>query len=265
MKLKKTLKLGLISLTLAQPLLAPMARAEDAREAGGGVGFRRGGGLTGPVHPGPGIYVRQPVQPLPSIRDGPEQPSLPEGSGGGLTLDFVSTFTFETNKAVRENDIYYAQPQHLRDARGQPIMTPNFVQVTDQRGTAEGWTLNLQKTTRFYDENRQPLRGTGLSLKNAVVVAANPGNQPRAPSTLDKGTGPTEIIAQADPGSGTGTTTVRWGTSLVETQLHSENGEQRTAYLNHDVQLFAPGGKQRQNYTYQAILTWILSEVPSNE
>lgn len=203
MKLKKTLKLGLISLTLAQPLLAPMARAEDAREAGGGVGFRR---------------------------------------GGGLTLDFVSTFTFETNKAVRENDIYYAQPQHLRDARGQPIMTPNFVQVTDQRGTAEGWTLNLQKTTRFYDENRQPLRGTGLSLKNAVVVAANPGNQPRAPSTLDKGTGPTEIIAQADPGSGTGTTTVRWGTSLVETQLHSENGEQRTAYLNHDVQLFALAG-----------------------
>lgn len=266
MKLKKTLKLGLVSLALAQPLLSPLVYATDRRESDGGVGFRRGTGLNGPVHPGPGRSVRQPVTPLPSTRDGPTVSSVSVGTGSGLTLDFVSAFTFETNKAGRENNLHHAHPQHLRDVRGQEIMTPNFVQVTDQRGTAEGWTLKLQKTTRFYDENRQPLRGAALFLKNAVVIGSNAANPPRAPSPLglDKGTGPVEIIAQADVGSGTGTTTVRWGTDLVESALQSGNGEASTAYFNPDVQLFVPGGINRHSPTYQATLTWILSEIPGN-
>ena len=262
MRLKKTLKTSFVSLVVVQPFLSSSVEAMEPYETGGGVGFQRGTGLIQPLHPGPGDLARQPMSPLPEEIQKPNRTSS-QGTGSSLSIDYVSEFVFKMYREDGEKVFYYAQPQYLRDEHGQSTITPNFIQVTDQRGTAEGWTLKLQKTIRFYDGNKQALQATDILLYNPVVVGYQPANQPRAPSLLGQGED-SVVIAQAEQGSGTGTTTIRWGNHLVEMELYSKKGEVNTPLLNRDVQLLVPIRTNRQNHTYQATLTWILSEIPRN-
>lgn len=64
---------------------------------------------------------------------------------GDLTLDFVSSFDFGNHPISKNDEIYSAAAQKTDDGKS----IPNFVQVTDLRGTGNGWSLNVQQQSQF--------------------------------------------------------------------------------------------------------------------
>lgn len=159
-------------------------------------------------------YVRDesptnPVDPTDPNTDKPVIPTDPDDhenpKPGPLSIDYVSNLYFGEQKTTGSEMTYHAELDHMKDSTGKDIDRPNFVQVTDKRGSNAGWNLTVTQDSQFKNGDNE-LAGATLKLDNATLSTANDGTAPSAaPTTLELsvGTAVTVMSAKADEGTGT--------------------------------------------------------------
>jgi len=209
------------------------------------LGYQEGGGNTikplDPLGPEP----TKPVEPIdPTDPLGP-----PAGTGGSLSLDFASSFQFGNQAITTSNRTYYALAQEYTDFDGIKKTGPNYVQVSDVRGTGKGWQLSVKQNGQFQTAAAQELSGAELVLKNGEMVSNLSSTY--APTATDTITLPlsTEIdVINAETDKGIGTWLYRFGSD------ETSGGN--------SVQLTVPGKAVKYAKQYQTSLTWSLKNVP---
>lgn len=147
---------------------------------------------------------------------------------GELTLDKVSSFDFGQQPISKEDRLYGTK-------------TKSEIQITDLRGTSEGWQLTV-KATPLMTSSAQVLKGAQISFKGGKVSNSNSetvtvvDEQELIPENTVK-------IISASEGNGSGLSTVSW----------DESG----------VRLFVPGNSTKNATEYTASLTWTLTDSPA--
>ena len=117
--------------------------------------------------------AKNPLDPGDAKPGKPTNPTNPTGTAtngttGPLSLDYASSFTFGEAMISADDAKYYAKPQVFSQDDGKTVDRPNFVQVTDKRGTFEGWTLKVKQEKQFSvkDDDTKELTGAQLKFLN---------------------------------------------------------------------------------------------------
>ncbi|MGX7031702.1 WxL domain-containing protein [Vagococcus zengguangii] len=212
-----------------------------------------------------------PVEPTDPDPD-PEKPVEP-GTGGELSIDYVSSFYFGVNKITGKTENYAARAQRVFDETGELSDVPNYAQVTDKRGTLAGWTLSVTQATEFQTSEETPhvLVGAQLSLNNAYYATKSDVKDVSlltGATTLSAGQ-EVEVLGTSE-GQGAGTFTYYMGSSdsLEAGTLYVKNeaGEvvPEETMLNPDVNLKVPGKAVIKTQKYSTDLIWTLKNTPAN-
>lgn len=156
----------------------------------------------------------------------------PTGQIGNLTIDHVSSLDFGsfqlqsgavTLKVNQDSD-----------------KNPN-VQVTDKRGTGNGWTLTVAQTQEFKSTEGHTLAGAKLTLPAGNLLTNNVNSNDNAPSTKS-------VVVNAEP-------------NVVMVAANGQGlGTWADQFAKEDTTLEIPSG----NYagSYESELTWTLSNAP---
>ncbi|MGY3778618.1 WxL domain-containing protein [Isobaculum melis] len=218
---------------------------------------------TGPVDP---------LDPDPNNPVDPFDPTNPPtyepdpGTGGPLGIDFASSIDFGSNKITSKDVTYYANPQYYFNAdKTGPDLTrprPNYIQVSDKRGTNAGWTLTVKQNGQLTNEETQNsvLTSAAITLANGSAVSNVEGVI--APTTYEvelNPNGDSAKVMAAAKGNGSGT----W-VDLFGTVEDIQDGEE-TVKKNKSVSLFIPGTTPIDAVKYSTSLTWTLASTPNNE
>lgn len=249
--MKKTTLLSvpliLISLGLAAKVNATTTQTYDSQ---GIVGFSTGGGTQPPVDP------NTPDPTLPVDPQNPDGSKPAPGGDGPLTIDFASSFDFGSHDISNQDQTYLAKAQGYFSSTD---VTPNYVQVTDRRGTFSGWELKVMEVAQFTQiatgpQKYKELKGSIIALKKPTPASISGTSAPKAQEIQSLIPGVETQIALASSGEGAGTWVIRWGSQ----------DELTTDGLCSNVTLFVPGATPKDATSYQTTLNWILSDLPKN-
>lgn len=181
----------------------------------------------------------QPYEPDPTDPGDPDD--SPTGNVGPLTLDYVSSVNFAEHSIESGTEIY--QSTTLRP----------FIQVSDRRGTGEGWNVSATMSVFQNEELENALPGAILTFANGNLITApnNTTTPPEANSdiVLNAG-GDARTVINAELNSGLGSWLTRW--------FPSENAE---GNLNDNVTLEIPAGAATLGDN-TAIISWTLTAGP---
>lgn len=174
--------------------------------------------------------------------ENPNETSTDIGTGmaGPLSIDYVPTLNFGTQVITGEVETY-----NVLDTR-------THLQVTDKRGTGEGWkvTASLSNFTAT-DAPTKMLPGAVISFSNKSV-ATTTGNISPAPTvsnfSLTAG-GSSAVVANAAVDAGMGIWVEKWFSS----NLAGESNENVKLTVN-TADAYAK--------TYTATITWTISAAP---
>ena len=207
----------------------------------------------------------EPTPPTDPISPDPNQPVKPQnpdgskpapGTDGPLSLDFVSVFDFGQHPISNQDQIYYAKAQRYF---GSEKTTPDYLQLSDHRGTLAGWSLRVkqnQALTNPKAKRYKVLNGATLSLQDAELLALSDADPPEIAEKIELTPGSEQRLATAKTGSGAGTWLIRWGSAQ---QLFEENQDTFTK----SIQLFIPGKTGKAAGNYSTSFTWSLSNLPT--
>ncbi|MBC1604284.1 WxL domain-containing protein [Listeria rocourtiae] len=184
----------------------------------------------------------------------PIDPHAP-GTSGPLSIDYVSNFHFGSNVISPLSKTYYAKLDKVKVASsGNIISVPNFVQVTDKRGTNVGWKLTVKQNGQFKTQDAAP-----QTLNNAElsIVAGTPK------SLTDAAYAPTTSIATLDPtGAASSDIAVAAADKGMGTWAIAFGGDATTAATA--VSLKVPMGTAKvADVPYKTTLTWNLEDTPN--
>ncbi|MCI1904270.1 MAG: WxL domain-containing protein [Enterococcaceae bacterium] len=190
----------------------------------------------------------RPVKPI-----DPENPTKPitPGTQGPLSIDFASNFYFGKQEITSETKTYNAAAQKYLDSAGKEQTGPNFVQVSDNRGTETGWKLLLKQEKQFTSTNGKELIGAQVSLENGRVVTNSKSKAPAGETAITVAVGADQKVMNAKTGSGAGTYLLDWG-----------NDEKDGATSVH---LTVPGSTTKYAEKYSTTFTWKLTDAPDNK
>lgn len=224
------------------------------------------------------IPSHEPTLPLNPNSPNPEEPVIPvgpdgkppeSGTSGPLSIDFASSLSFGYREIVNRDSVYSARSQVLFKQDGKvSSYVPNYVQVTDNRGSNAGWTLEvtqkgqLEASVKTVNES---LVGAKITLNSPNVIGITDTRAPVAKNTELDPNGNSSVIMAADKNSGAGTWITRWGSQndlLFEKQKVPNQIEMETVQVNPDVTLSIPGTTPRDAVLYTTTLNWTLSNVP---
>ncbi|MGX7352242.1 WxL domain-containing protein [Enterococcus canis] len=211
----------------------------------------------------------------------PENPSTPVSPEGGikentnpLRLDYVPALNFGSQQA-KVSDPYSAIALSFLDDTS---ARAHFVQITDNRGTAAGWTLGVKQETQFRTVAGDELDGAMLSLGHTWVnsIQTEASTFPNLKNdTINMKIGEEQEIATANQGKGEGTWLISFGRTSLENfkPLMDENDNpilhpesQKPLYENGSVTLTVPEKTVKKiGIPYKTELTWILSDVPKSK
>lgn len=258
-KLFSVLALSAMAITT----LSTTAFAEEAVEyhSHGVVEFRPNTDPTDPVDP-ENPDPENPVDPTDPTNPGGE----PEpGTQGPLSIDYASTFDFGLNKISNKDQTYYARAQHYNDGHSD---TPDYVQVTDNRGTNSGWKLTVKESgqlTATTDTLNKVLTGAQITLAHPNVTSNASGvTAPTAAEDISLNPdGSESVVMTAAEKSGAGTWEDYWG-KVESVQEENEQGTKQDVNITKDVALSVPGSTPKDAVKYQTTLTWTLTDVPNN-
>lgn len=217
---------------------------------------------------------KEPTLPVdPTNPEIPVDPMNPDGSrpnpgtGGALSIDFASSLDFGMNKISNKDEYYFAQAQtYFNDPS---LITPNFVQVTDNRGTLSGWTLKVKETQQFHAEKSveyEELTGATLFFLKPKVISNNNSPSPKSYEVLGMVPDQESIITVAEVDQGAGTWITRWGDMAdLSKKTEQVDSQQANKTYTSAIQLFVPGSTPKDPVSYQTKLVWILSDLPTNK
>jgi len=234
-------------------------------ESNGGVQFIPNNNITSPVNPidpDPG----EPVKPIDPVN--PEGPN--PGTNGPLSIDYASSFDFGINRISNRDETYYARAQfyHSDVEDAEALITPNYVQVTDNRGTNAGWTLTVKQNGQFYSEEADygTLDGSQITLTDSFVNS-NAAAQVARPETFSQITldpnGAISTVMAAKEKSGAGTWVNGWGEVETITEKNEDNDDVE-AHVTKAVSLSVPGSTPKEAVVYRTTLSWNLTDAPLN-
>lgn len=263
-------------------LLSVVAAANVAAAADGGVYTSQGAitftpstGKTDPEDPNkPGEPVGPEIDPE-EWPEGPKEP--PVGTDGPLSIDFASFFYFGEQEITTQSKVYDTGVQKyvkkvndkgewVEDPEAKATEGPNYVQVTDNRGTEAGWTLKVKQDKQFTSKNNHVLSGATVGFKNGHVVTASKSAKPTSTGifTLDfdgtnEGGSAESIVMEAKAGQGGGTYLNNFGTwNDTEATPGIFEGTAKKS-----VQLSVPGSTTKYAERYTTDFVWTLSDVVS--
>lgn len=225
--------------------------AEDEDKKNGGeyeskaiIEFKSSGETTPPVDPEePG----EPVDPTDPTEPGGEGKPNP-GTPGPLSIDYASSLTFGEQKITSTDQTYFAAAQKFKGREE----GPNYVQVTDNRGTDEGWSLQVTQDGQFKTEAGKVLDGAEITFNNAWVNTASSSKKPsivKEKYTLTPGKA--ENMMSAKAGEGNGTFVLVFGKKDVAAE---------------SIELKVPGKTTKYaNQQYSTSFTWTLTDVPGQD
>lgn len=185
----------------------------------------------------------------------PTDPITP--TEGSLSIDYASSFHFDEHKISAKDETYtaafdtvWADKEHtIKENR------PNWVQVTDKRGTNAGWKLQVTQDSQFTTgegDAAKELKGAELTIKNAASKSTsdNKATAPTTPGTINldpAGAAQDVMTAQKDAGMGT------WLDVF---------GDETTG--DKSIELMVPGAAEKvKDATYKTDLTWTLTDTPA--
>ncbi|EUJ27996.1 WxL domain-containing protein [Listeria cornellensis] len=195
--------------------------------------------------------VIPPVNPL-----DPDQPLDPDGdvtpgTGGPLSIGYVSEFDFGTQEISGETKTYNAKLDKVK-VSGEYVDAPNNVQVSDNRGNNAGWSLTVAQNGQLKDGSARNLEGAEIAIKKGTAVTKT-GADVVAPTVNQQiklnpnGTASMVMNATADQGMG------QW----VD-KFGADNTEAADS-----VTLTVPGKSAKYaDSDYATTLTWTLSDTP---
>ncbi|MFB4211552.1 WxL domain-containing protein [Shouchella sp. JSM 1781072] len=242
----------LVALAAVTMSLSSIAHAEEPNgatyDSNGKVKFTPYDGVTDPLDP-ENPDPENPVDPVdPTDPEGPNP-----GTTGPLSIDYASSLDFGENEISSQDRIYPAKAQQLRDGR----YVPNYVQISDNRGTNTGWVLSVQQNGQFKNETTQhdTLTGAAITFSDPTVNGTlNNVDPPTATASFSLDPeGDSSIVMFADEGEGAGTWINHFGEVNQATNLTPA------------IELFVPGATPKDSTEYRTTLTWNLSDVPSND
>lgn len=263
--MKKTKQAAAIAAVLGTVALAPLSASAD--EIAETVKTYQTNGVVEFI---PSTDPSKPMDPTnPDSEEDvtPEDPTNPDGkpgagTSGPLSIDYASSLDFGVNQIANKDITYYANAQKLNTEKGSKY-TPNYVQITDNRGTNAGWTLKVKQGGQFSNDTAQHKELTGAQIQfvdptvtsNSTAKAPTPANV----ITLDP-KGAESLVMSAKSTEGAGVWIDRWGTAEEIT-----NDQEEKVQKNKAISLSIPGGTPKDAVKYSTKLTWSLSDTPSNE
>lgn len=203
-----------------------------------------------------------PVAPMdPTNPNKPVDPTNPvTPTNGPLSIDYASSFNFGEQKISAKDETYYASFDTVKNTGGGVVNKPNWVQVTDKRGTNAGWKLQVQQGVQFSTTQNgisKELKGAQIKIKNGTV-ATTTDNKATAPTastevTLIPGTssqaGAAQDVMTAQSNQGMGTWVDAFGSSTT--------GDK-------SISLSIPGISEKvKDAKYTTQLTWLLNDTPA--
>ncbi|MFC0362697.1 WxL domain-containing protein [Enterococcus canintestini] len=208
-----------------------------------------------PTNPDP----TNPVEPVdPTDPNGPNP-----GTDGPLSIDYASSLDFGVNKITNSDQVYYARAQQYKDGRS---ATPNYVQISDNRGNNAGWTLKVKQNGQFKASStlNDTLTGSVVKFVAPTVASNSTAIHPTAASEITLNPdGSESLVMAAKTGEGAGTYVDRWGT--VETVKEKDkDGNEVDSEVTKAITLSVPGSTPKDAVKYSTTLTWSLSDVPAN-
>ncbi|WP_206911332.1 hypothetical protein IGL98_001955 [Enterococcus sp. DIV0840] len=178
------------------------------------------------------------------------------GMVGPLTIDYITKINFGPVKVSGNKATYYAKLAEikLKDI-SVPKKVPNYVQVTDNRGSNAGWQLQLKQDSQFQakdtDNKVSELTGAELAFDNPTLKSAQKSNE-FAPLGIKQKLTPgaaAVTVVNATIGKGMGT----WYYALGDTDEQAAKS----------VSLTIPGATAKlTNVAYKTVLTWTLVDGP---
>ncbi|EGO2744203.1 WxL domain-containing protein [Enterococcus faecalis] len=189
----------------------------------------------------------------PTDPDKPVTPDEPgESTSGPLSIDHVSNLHFGEQIISAKSKTYYANLEKVT-MDGNKIDVPNYVQITDKRGSNEGWTLTVKQDTQFTtteDVAAKELKGAVLKLNNTQVQTTTDNKAKKPTPTTEIALEPggdalPVLVANKDEGMGL------WTGSF---------GDENTAAKS--VSLSVPGESAKYETNYSTELTWNLASTP---
>ncbi|PEK57850.1 WxL domain-containing protein [Bacillus wiedmannii] len=203
----------------------------------------------------PSTEITPPVDPTdPGTPVGPVDPTDPEGpnpgTNGPLSIDYASSLDFGKQKITSTDQVYKAAAQKFTD-RGEG---PNYAQVTDNRGTETGWSLQVKQDGQFKSDSGKELTGAEITFKNGVVNTVSASPKPSVVKSsfnlTPEGNGVAENIMSAQAGEGAGTYVLAFGDDATAAE---------------SIELSVPGKTTKYAEKYSTSLTWTLTDVPGQE
>lgn len=263
--MKKTIALLSLGVLASAGFATTVSAAETAAyNSNGAVDFIPNTDPTNPVNP-IDPDPENPVNPVdPTDPDGPQP-----GTQGPLSIDFASSFDFGVNKISNKNEVYYARAQAYSNEDGSQseLTTPNYVQVTDNRGNNAGWTLTVKQNGQFKNDAtlNSELTGAQITLISPTVSSNAAGvTAPVATTSIALDANGTEaVVMSAATNAGAGTWVNYWGEVETVTE-QDENGQEIQADVTKAVALSVPGSTPKDAVSYTTTLTWSLTDVPGN-
>lgn len=200
-----------------------------------------------PVNP---IDPNETVKPAPDT-DGknPHQPS----TKGPLSLNYVSNLQFGSQEANGNDAVYQVKPDRVINSQEVEIEVPNFVQITDHRGTNSGWTLMVKQDEAFKNGTHS-LDGTELVFSSPILSSKSgkDNTSPTANATFTlTADGKSAMVMHAAADQGMGTWVDYFGKDLEAAKT--------------GIQLKIPGDAKKVAGFYQTSLTWTLTDTPFSE
>lgn len=243
----------LVTGLLVTLIAAPAVSTAAMYPSDGRVQFVPNNDQTPPVDP------TDPQEPVNPETPGGQPPEA--GQAGPLSIDFASSFSFGVNRISNKDQIYYADAQTYRDTAH---LTPNYVQVTDNRGTASGWVLTVKQLQQFQADNAA-LEGAFVSFGNPHVNSNSTDSL--APAVLAvkallPNSSETQVMT-ADKTEGAGTWEDYWG-EVTDLAQEKPDGHFYTRKVTKAIQLHVPGKTVKLPKTYRTTFVWSLKEIPSN-
>lgn len=240
------------SLLLATSILASLALGATTTLAADGGSYDSNGVITftpntDPTKPVDPVDPTDPVTPV-----DPTDPTDPKpGTAGPLSIDYASSLDFGTQKITSKDEIYKAKAQKYIDNDSVEKTGPNFVQVTDNRGTEAGWTLQMKQNSQFTTADADVLTGAEIVFKNGNVVTASDSEKPTGKTTITADpSGALKDVMSAKVDQGAGTYLLDWGTDA--------------ATAAESIELSVPGSTTKYAKKYSTTFTWVLTDAPGN-